>query len=89
MPRAPDAPPEATPAGDGWMPIETAPRDYLPVLTWDPYYLMRVARRDTSSGSWITDLPFDWERGGKELRVEPTHWRPLPAPPAAGEAGGG
>lgn len=65
----------------GWNPIATAPRDGRPILAWDPYYLMRCVRPDTTSGSWLTDLPYGFERGEREMRVEPTHWMPLPEPP--------
>ncbi len=80
--RALGAAPTPALAQEGWQDISTAPRDGQPILAWDPYYLMRCARPDPSSGSWLTDLPYGVERGEREMRIEPTHWMPLPAPPA-------
>ncbi len=79
--RALGAAPTPALAQEGWQDISTAPRDGQPILAWDPYYLMRCARPDPSSGSWLTDLPYGVERGEREMRIEPTHWMPLPAPP--------
>jgi len=65
-------------AGDGWMPIETAPKDGTKILLW-PGYLMGG---DPMSGWWAR-LAGKWVSAGEPFEVAPTHWRPLPAPPAA------
>lgn len=62
----------------GWQPISTAPKDYTPVLIWipdtEPKYHIHV-------GLWSIDR---WENcHGDELNP-PTHWQPLPTPPAEG-----
>jgi hypothetical protein len=61
--------------GSGWQPIETAPKDGTNVLVWCPY------RRIPVAATWQT-AEFYWV----ELyqgSVTPTHWIPLPDPPAA------
>lgn len=59
-----------------WRPIETAPKDGTDVLVlWDRGGTMQVA--SCWEGTW-TDANDD------ELIVSPpTHWMPLPEPPAA------
>lgn len=70
-----------------WRPIETAPRDGTPILA---YYKIRNADGDEA---WVVPaiavywLPVQWvnfETGGK-LKVQPTHWMPLPNPPEVRE----
>ena len=61
----------------GWQPIESAPRDRCVLLWWPTTTNSPVIGR-FDSGIWMTD----WGR----LSVphdSPTHWRPLPDPPAA------
>jgi hypothetical protein len=56
----------------GWQPIETAPRDGAFVLiACDEVY---VARYDAENDLWY--FPVDG------CAIDPTHWMPLPAPPA-------
>jgi hypothetical protein len=74
-------------AADGWMPIETAPKNGIKIdvgvlsqwgferhcdIWWS-------AKRD----SWVFWGDNGFERYG-EVRIsfDPTHWRPLPAPPS-------
>lgn len=67
-------------AGQGWQPIETAPRDGTPILVWVPEWC-----RDGSPGWWVTAIrgnragrySFD---DGDEI-VFPTYWMPVPDPP--------
>jgi hypothetical protein len=62
----PPAPPE------GWQPISTAPED-IDVLLW-------------ADGDFIVGGYFgareQWETPDLQEICDPTHWRPLPAPPA-------
>jgi hypothetical protein len=61
--------------GDGWLPIESAPRDGTLMLCYLPY-----------NGGFITQTY--WHVDGREGvwfdesgEICPTHWRPLPTPP--------
>ncbi len=82
-------------AGDGWMPIESAPRDGTRVL---------LCLEGSVIEGWFEPLsPFaeGWQAVHLELHgcgccsgggPQPTHWRPLPQSPAMhapGGAGGG
>lgn len=62
-----------------WRPIETAPRDEL-VWLFEPH----------SEGGFmfagITDMDGLWRNNLDRRKQQPTHWMPLPAPPA-GERG--
>lgn len=60
-----------------WQPIETAPKDETPVLLW------ANTRRDREYSHWIG--AFDGENWRDEVEghfLQPTHWMPLPDPPA-------
>jgi hypothetical protein len=65
-----------------WQPIETAPKDMDLILTDGEH---------VSQGGWLTDIDYgaEWEgelqcAGWWSLaNVTPTHWMPLPKPPAA------
>lgn len=59
-----------------WQPIETAPTDHLPRL-----YLCRG--RVVQGFVDVTGrLTVQHELGWRAMRRVPSHWRPLPAPPA-------
>lgn len=75
-------------AASNWQPIETAPKQRV-VLLW--------ALTDEETGNWkmatgfwmpgYRDEPGEWEWDGRRLKpydVQPTHWMPLPEPPAHG-----
>lgn len=67
----------------GWQPIETAPDYEDGILVCDaskPYPAVGVAR--FIAGRW---RGFDHGMGVECFYPTPTHWRPLPAPPAPGE----
>lgn len=74
----------------GWLPIETAPKDGTPILGWSIEYGARETRSDTyTPGSpgfaqGLTDRWWYWEepKHNWASRWNPTHWQPLPAPPA-------
>ena len=59
-----------------WQPIETAPKDGTPVLVWRTPEKGRNHRR-MGIDRWKEGL---WWHSRKEM--QPTHWMPVPAPPA-------
>ena len=64
-----------------WQPIETAPRDGTRVLGYGPdlgYTTPNICAviYDTHSKGWYAD---QWDCAGI---IKPTHWMPLPEPPA-------
>jgi hypothetical protein len=74
--------------GDGWMPIETAPKATYPeteirILLWGPSFKNMTVigwwRGTVSGGIWFNS---EDEGGIGWGECKPTHWRPLPAPPA-------
>lgn len=69
-----------------WQPIESAPRTGIAVLLWKPW---KSGRDCTTIGHYANG----WcDRFNEEMTPEPTHWRPLPAPPtqdSAMQQGGG
>lgn len=69
-----------------WQPIETAPRDYTHILIWDSDRAM-VARWGYSD--LFDREPKEWiygdcsgEYNDYQVIDSPTHWMPLPEPPA-------
>ena len=58
-----------------WQPIETAPRDGSDVLIWCDTGKICIAHFDYATFAWWSDL------STREC-PDPTHWMPLPAPPA-------
>jgi hypothetical protein len=60
----------------GWQPIETAPMDRR-LLLWDGIWVSAGAYVDYDSMGWIMDSEYPGDVSN------PTHWMPLPAPPAA------
>jgi hypothetical protein len=66
-----NAPPQKA---DGWLPIESAPRDGTKLLgAWKSSRGDRVGvMKFTLSNVWTDEASY---------AVDPTHWRPLPAPP--------
>ena len=59
-----------------WYPIETAPKrdEGRDILVWDGFVCDVV-----NVGWWEGDEPV-WFNG--DVRVNPTHWMPLPEPPS-------
>lgn len=75
------------PTDDGWQPIATAPRDGTRIDIWDPDCGgIRVADAYWSggqkSGGWHAPNQDYDGMDGLYAKDGPTHWRPLPAPPA-------
>jgi hypothetical protein len=65
-----------------WQPIETAPKDGTTVIVYDPAYAQPVV-----PGAWDSEEEAEggqtWRASDAEWdRLNPTHWMPLPAPPA-------
>jgi hypothetical protein len=56
-----------------WQPIETAPRDGTEILVWG-------GGHDVASVWWQDGDEDVWFNG--DVIVHPTHWMPLPKPPA-------
>lgn len=76
---------------NGWMPIETVPKDGTAVDLWGVNHLhpAKTGRRaaDVTWGrvrDWMGNERDDWQHGQGE-DFEPTHWMHLPTPPK-GEA---
>lgn len=73
----------------GWQTMESAPKDGTQVLLYspdaDPLHARFIGEYDADfpgpdrDGAWIDPLSCD------SLDAWPTHWMPLPAPPAGGE----
>ncbi len=90
-------------AGEGWQPIETAPKDGAEVLGYREdcgVLLMRwCALADFLTDAELAELDeetafaadwfyADFLHGGRlEGEEAPTHWRPLPAPPSIRQLG--
>ncbi|WP_367079153.1 DUF551 domain-containing protein [Luteitalea sp.] len=68
-----------------WQPIETAPKDGTPVLVYFPEIGVWEVRWSTDvfdDGFWcVSDNKFE-DRPLRGWIENPTHWMPLPAPPA-------
>ena len=70
-----------------WQPIETAPKDGTHILAYqhtndpDDEHVIYVVLYRKVLGEW------EWieARGEEYACFEPTHWMPLPNPPAIGE----
>jgi len=79
-----------TTSPQGWMPIETAPKDGTRVDLWYPRIGRRIDCyfRGAPFNCWGWDEPDPEGVDGETYfvvlgSVEPTHWQPLPAPPVS------
>jgi hypothetical protein len=63
------------PDANGWMPIESAPKD-RPILTFRHAGFVAVAE-------YLPDFGGDWCVSDGISIVEVTHWQPLPKPPVS------
>jgi hypothetical protein len=63
--------------GDAWLPIESAPRDGTSLLLWG---VLGAGPARAMAGTWLDYDLLGWVAEGE--MVNPTHWQPLPAPPA-------
>ncbi|TWH01770.1 uncharacterized protein DUF551 [Ochrobactrum sp. J50] len=65
--------------GDGWLPIETAPKDGTPVLAYQAgRYFKCWLECDRYEGGYF------WQ-DEEDSEPSPTHWRPLPSAPSGGD----
>lgn len=73
----------------GWQPIETAPKDgrcilaYFPNITYYTHAMERYTSYDIDKTRWSQGDSLNephWTYG--PIKGFPTHWMPLPAPPA-------
>lgn len=68
-----------------WRDIESAPKDWTDVLVFSPEHEgfncggVFSAFYDTDEACWFTHAP------GHNIRLNPTHWMPLPPAPEAGQ----
>jgi len=82
---------------DGWLPIETAPKDGVGILVHQGVYedgdIQATAYFCARQEQWcLVDFRISCGEDG-EMFLSPTHWRPLPPPPTQaqedlGEIGG-
>jgi hypothetical protein len=75
-----------------WRPIATAPKDGTPILVYGPesadFMPKMVTCAARYSESHASDGRIPWIAEGTEeslFHCHPTHWLPLPAPPAREE----
>jgi hypothetical protein len=64
-----------------WQPIESAPRDGTPILLCHATSKMHAGSLPVLSGHW-SRLSECWWSMITNDRVRPSHWMPLPDPPA-------
>lgn len=74
---------DAAPAEEGWRPIETAPKDGTRVICWNERW--EAPESGCRYGPVWASISLAADKGG--WKHPPTHWRPLPAPPAGGRDG--
>jgi len=68
--------------GDGWLPIESAPKDGAPVLAYQAgRYFKCWLECDRYEGGYF------WQ-DEEDSEPSPTHWRPLPSAPSGGDRHG-
>lgn len=77
-PAQPDPLHVANERGEGWQPIETAPKTNRSILVWCPERRNIFQVCWGGFDGWLYFGPFT-----HSVYENPTHWMPLPAPPAA------
>jgi hypothetical protein len=97
MQRIAEAPSPTPPAGDGWKPIETAPKDGRELIghrsdqgefvfrwAWAEEFVPKDLNGDPTE-HYDEDFAWWWHDrwGWMEGEETPTHWRPLPPPPVS------
>ena len=58
-----------------WQPIATAPKDKIRILVYEKHYSDISIAYWASEGYWLCLV--------EGQKIEPTHWMPLPEPPAS------
>ena len=79
----------------GWQPIETAPKDGAYVLlsnqeaggSWVGHFQQFAASGFRFDDPWHSMMLNHWHLPNKAKGSAPTHWMPLPPPPAAASIG--
>lgn len=78
--------------GEGWQPIESAPKDGTPVDLWYPHPETASKPGSRQPNAWWSGRAWwadNWDYDGAAGEVgfcgEPTHWMPLPTPPKGGD----
>lgn len=71
---------------EGWQPIETAPKDGTYILGYFPDACDYLPQCGITAIKWIGSYAGWGTRG--VCGLSPTHWQPLPTPPAPGGATG-
>lgn len=73
-----------------WQPIETAPKDGTKVLLFFPGPFNDKAENGIVTGQWTGNTDRWWLSAiwaSSNAHQNPTHWMPLPIPPAARKEG--
>ncbi len=65
-----------------WQPMETAPKDGTGILTYPHFRVTHYATEDIHPGEGWVDEFDDGIEQFVAMRTPPTHWMPLPPPPA-------
>ena len=66
---------------DGWLPIETAPTDGTDVILWVAPWKTGAEGRYIEDEGWYLANVHPTDAHGEQ--IYPTHWMPLPSPPAS------
>jgi hypothetical protein len=69
-------------AGDGWQPIESAPKDTPVLFSIDGGVIQGCVRGDEDGVRYDVAWLFGWPPS--RSYPDPTHWMPLPAPSKGG-----
>lgn len=67
-----------------WQPIETAPKDGRAVVVYAEYGMSGKKRRAPITFASVARFSrgWGWLSVPTDIQLHPTHWMPLPAPPA-------
>lgn len=74
----------STPDANGWMPIETAPRDGTPFLAYGSFLYQddKAPTECTEIAEYSGDPEWPWRNADSKCQPDfYSHWQPLPKPP--------